>query len=122
MVIMRGVINITNIIFNQGIKMKFQYVILAKIMSLLSGWIPVNRKLPKHKEKNVTLGILCFCLMSGYYPAVCVFSSYDKKWYRENSHEDVTEYVSHWKSSKAPSIFFDEWLINKRREKNENFY
>jgi hypothetical protein len=102
--------------------MKIQYVIESWIMSLLSGWIPVTRKLPSHKNKSVTLGILCFCLLQGYYPAVCIFSpGNDKKWYRENGHEDVTEFVSHWKLvSSVPIIFWHEWTINKRIKDAQN--
>jgi hypothetical protein len=96
--------------------MKIQYVILSKIMSFLTGWIPVDKKLPKHKHKNVQLGIICFCLLQGYYPAVCLFHPYDKKWYRENGNQDVTSYVSHWKKSTAPDIFFHEWTILKGRD------
>lgn len=102
---------------NRG--MKIQYCFLSWLDSILSGWIPVKRRLPRHKHKSVTLGILCFCLLDGYYPAVCLFSSADKKWFRENSHEDITENVTHWKSSVTPPIFFTEWIINKRRNNNE---
>lgn len=94
--------------------MKIQYVLFSKITCFLSGWISVNKRLPKHKNKNVSLGILCFCLLQGYYPAVCLFSPSDKRWVGTSDHGDVTEFVSHWKYSKAPGIFFDEWIIQKR--------
>jgi hypothetical protein len=95
--------------------MKFQYVLLSKILCFITGWISVKARLPKHKNKSVTLGIVCFCICCGYEPHVLIFSPYDNRWIDfKDKNMDMTEFVTHWKSSKTPLLFFDEWMINKR--------
>ena len=84
--------------------------LLSYLASLLSGWNSVKRKLPRNKSSSCTLGILCFTLIAGYYPAVCMFSTTDEKWYTLVDNRDVTKFVTHWKlASKVPVIFFYEW-------------
>jgi len=96
--------------------MKLQYRIWAWLCCLFTGWISVHHRLPQHKHKGVTLGILCFVLTGGYYPDTAVYSSYDNKWYAtDDIHKDITEYVSHWRYSNTPRIFSDEWIINRRQ-------
>ena len=90
-------------------RLKPQYALLALVTSWITGWIPVTRRLPSHGNSGVTLGILCWVLHTGYYPAVAVFSPSEKKWYEQtdgSERRDVTEWVTHWKPTDTPHITY----------------
>jgi hypothetical protein len=94
--------------------LKPQYALLALITSWITGWIPVTRRLPTHKHKGVTLGIICLVLHNGYFPAVAIFSPSDKIWYEStdgSQYRNVTEWVTHWKSTDIPRIIYHQGSI-----------